>query len=65
MKTKKLVLSVLGEGPKTVPEVAAAAKLPTCEAMSWIMTLRKYRILEETGEVTNEGYYKYKLVRKS
>lgn len=63
-RMKKLVLSVFEEGPKAVPEVAVAANLPTYEAMNWVMALRKYGLLEETDEVTDEGYYKYKLVEK-
>jgi len=32
--------------------------------MYWIMALRKYGFIEETDEVTDDGYYKYKLVER-
>ena len=63
-RIKKLVLDAFEEGPKTVPEIASITNLPTYEAMNWVMALRKYGLLEETEEVTDEGYYKYKLVEK-
>jgi len=48
----------------TVPEVAQALNLASHEAMHWVMALRKYGLLEDTQEVSDEGYYKYKLAQK-
>ena len=65
-KMKKMVLNAFKDEPKTVPEVAKALNSATHEAMYWVMALRKYGFIEETDEVTDDGYYKYKLVdRKS
>lgn len=61
-KMKKMVLDALKDEPKTVPEVAKALNSATYEAMYWVMALRKYGLIEETDEVTDDGYYKYKLV---
>lgn len=63
-KMKKTVLDAFRAEAKTVPEVAEALNLPTHEAMHWVMALRKYGLLEETREVSDDGYYKYKLTQK-
>jgi len=63
-RMKRVVLDAFRTEPKTVPEVANALNLPTHEAMHWVMALRKYGLLEETREVTDDGFYKYKLVQK-
>ena len=59
------VLTVLKEGPKTVPEIAQVLACPTEEVMFWVMSARKYGHLEELKDVTDEGYYKYRVVEKS
>jgi predicted transcriptional regulator len=63
-KMKKMVLNAFEDEPKTVPEVAKALNSATYEAMYWVMALRKYGFIEETDEVTDDGYYKYRLVEK-
>ncbi len=63
-KMKKMVLNAFKDEPKTVPEVAKALNSATYEAMYWVMALRKYGFIEETDEVTDDGYYKYRLVEK-
>ena len=63
-KLKKAILDVFKDGPKTIPEVAEKLNLPPHEAMDWIMALYKYGFLKETSEVTEDGYYKYKLVEE-
>ncbi len=54
---------ILKEGPKTVPEVAEILGEPVYEVMYWMMAMRKYGMIEETEEITEEGYYKYKLAK--
>jgi len=56
------VLASLREGTKTVPEIAQALACPANELMFWVMSARKYGYVEELREVTDEGYYKYRLV---
>lgn len=63
-KLKKAILNVFKEGPKTIPEVAEKLNLPSHEVMYWVMALHKYGFLKETGEVTEDGYYKYALVEE-
>lgn len=57
------ILEIMKEGPKTVPEVAEILGEPVYEVMYWMMAMRKYGIIEETEEITDEGYYKYKLAK--
>lgn len=58
------ILTVLREGPKTVPEIAQAVVCPVNEVMLWVMSARKYGYLEELKEPTDNGYYRYQLVEK-
>lgn len=60
MLMQDTILELLREGPKTVPEIAAALGRPSYEVMLWVMGLRKYGRVAETGEPTDEGYYLYK-----
>ncbi|HDJ22492.1 MAG: hypothetical protein B5M54_02840 [Candidatus Aminicenantes bacterium 4484_214] len=59
---REKIVAALREKNLTVPEVAAQLGQPTYQVMYWMMALRKYGVIEETEEVTDEGYYKYKLV---
>jgi predicted Rossmann fold nucleotide-binding protein DprA/Smf involved in DNA uptake len=57
------LLGLLADGPLTVPELAAAAGLPTAEVMVWMMGLRKYGyVVEEKGGRVVE--YRYAAVRQ-
>ena len=58
------ILTALKEGPKTVPEIAQILACPDVEVMFWVMSARKYGYLEELKDVTDEGYYKYRVVEK-
>ncbi len=61
---KDKILNLLSKGPMTIPEVAEKLKYPTEEVMFWIMGLRKYGYIEETHDITDEGYYRYALTEK-
>jgi len=62
MIIKKKIIDALKNGPKTVPEVANMIEKPLPEVMYWMMAMRKYAQIVETDEITEEGYYKYKLL---
>ncbi|MCP2619736.1 MarR family transcriptional regulator [Candidatus Aminicenantes bacterium AC-334-K16] len=64
MSFRDKIISALRERALTVPEVAEQLGQPASQVMYWMMALRKYGVIEETEEVTDEGYYKYKLVAK-
>jgi len=63
MVMRDKIVEILKEGPKTVPEVADILGEPVYEVMYWMMAMRKYGTIEETEEITDEGYYKYKLAK--
>ncbi len=63
-KIKKLITNALKSEPKTVPEVAEITSKPTSEVLYWMMTMRKYEAIVETGDVTEDGYHKYTLVKR-
>lgn len=63
MVVRDKIVEILNEGPKTVPEVAEILGEPVYEVMYWMMAMRKYGTVEETEEITDEGYYKYKLAK--
>lgn len=64
MVVRDKIEKILMGGPKTVPEVATELKEPTYQVMYWMMAMRKYGQIIETEEITDDGYYKYKLAEK-
>jgi predicted transcriptional regulator len=56
---RKEIRKALGEGPKTVPDVAAATNLPSHQVLWHLTAMRKYDLIEE-GEMDGE-YYLYQL----
>ena len=58
-RDQKAILDALREGPKTVPELAAAAGLPHDRAIWYVAGLRKYG---KVADVPGKGDYpKYEL----
>lgn len=53
------ILEVLNEGPRTIPEIAAAIGCPAHEVVFWIMGLRRYGWVTEVKGATVEGYFRY------
>lgn len=60
MLMRDKIVDILRDGPRTVPEIAQVLGSPSCEVMLWVMGMRKYGYVSETGEVTDDGYHKYK-----
>ncbi len=60
---RRQVLAILADGPHTVPEIAQALGRPTHEAMFWVMGLRRYGWIRETG-AADEGYFRYEAVAR-
>jgi len=59
---RRRILDCLRDGPRTVPEVAAALGLRPHETTWWMMGYLRYGYIRATEEVTDDGYYKYALV---
>ena len=62
MVMRDRVLASLKDGPKTVPEIAEALGCPTYEVMHWVMAARRYGLVKEIGQPTEDDYYQYALV---
>jgi hypothetical protein len=56
------LLDVLRSGPKTIPEIAAALSIAPHEATWWLMGYVRYGFVAATEEVSDEGYYQYRIV---
>ena len=59
MIMKDRIMALLKEGQKTVPEVAEAIGAPEHETVYWMMAMRRYGMIEETGRPDVDGYFKY------
>jgi hypothetical protein len=59
------ILAALADGPRTVPELAAALGSPEEEVLFWVMGMRKYGLLAELPEVTADGYYRFQAVERN
>lgn len=53
------ILDALKEGPRTVPEIAAAIGRPTHEVVVWLMGMRRYGWLSEVKGSVEDGYFRY------
>jgi hypothetical protein len=53
------VLRALGEGSLTVPALAARLGRPVEEVLYWVMGMRRYGLLTETGDADDDGYFAY------
>jgi len=53
------IIELLGSGPLTVPELAAALDCPSHEVLFWVMGMRRFGRLREVPGVSDEGYFRY------
>jgi predicted transcriptional regulator len=58
---KKLRQAMQG-GPKTIPEIAAAAQLPANEVLWHVMAMKHYDLVREVGR--DGSYYQYQLAEE-
>jgi len=61
MTVRDRIVSVVREGPKTIPEIAAALKAPPREVTLWVMAMRRYGMLEELPKPREDDYFRYQL----
>ena len=57
---RRQICQVLRDGPKIVPEVAAATGLPAHQVLWHITAMKKYSLVAEAG--MDGSYYQYQLV---
>jgi hypothetical protein len=60
MVMRPRIAALLAEGPKTIPEIAAALGAPAPEVTCWVMALRRYGALEELPKPKADDYYRYR-----
>jgi hypothetical protein len=58
------ILEALDDGPRTVPEIAAAIDCPTHEVVFWVMGMRRYGYLREVKGATDDGYFRYEAIAR-
>ncbi len=58
----KMIKEQLSDAPKTVPEISQAIDVPTWEVMWYVISLKKYGLVEEGDK--DGSYFKYQLVSK-
>lgn len=56
---RKQLRAAMGDGPLTIPEIAAAAQLPPDQVMWHVMAMKKYDLVREVGK--SGDYYQYAL----
>ena len=61
---RREILAVLADGPRTVPQIAAAISAPTHETMLWVMGMRKYGWVTEVAEETLDGFFLYRAAER-
>ncbi len=59
---RRQIAQVMGNEPKTVPEIAAASGLPAEQVLWHIMAMKKYNLVIETGQ--SDEYYVYQQVKE-
>lgn len=57
------ILAALRDGPLTVPEIAARIAHPREEVMFWVMGMRRFGHLVESGDPDDDGYFPYAATR--
>ncbi|MGI0132098.1 MAG: MarR family transcriptional regulator [Thermoplasmata archaeon] len=60
MAERDRVLTLLKDGPKTIPEIATDLARPTREVALWVMALRRYGDVVEVPKAPTDDYYRYR-----
>ncbi|MDP8206892.1 MAG: hypothetical protein P9L92_09535 [Candidatus Electryonea clarkiae] len=56
------IISILQDGPRTIPEIARSLKSPSNEVVYWVMAMWRYNKIEETtAKPGKDGYFRYKI----
>ena len=58
------IVSLLQQGPKTIPEMVEQSGYPSHEVTLWVMAMRRYGMIEELPKSRAEDYFQYKLAEK-
>ena len=63
-RIRKAILKALEAGPNSIPGIADITGLPLPVVTYNLMSCRKYGLIEETNEITDDDYYLYELKKK-
>jgi predicted transcriptional regulator len=58
-RMKKTILDALEPGPASIPDISESTGLPPWQVTYYLMSLRKYGLVEETQEINESDYYLY------
>ncbi len=59
---RKQMEAAMKGGPKTIPEIASVAELPSDQVLWHVMAMKKYDLLREVGQ--DAEYYQYQLTEE-
>jgi len=62
MHEQKIILDLLKEGPKTVPEIANQIGSPSSEVMMWVMAMIRYGKIKEIPKGRGDDYFQYQIL---
>ena len=48
-----------GNGTRSIPEISEELGAPVHETVCWVMAMRRYGMIEETGRPDVDGYFQY------
>ena len=64
MVMRDRIVALLGDGPKTIPDIAAGLSRPSYEVQLWVMAMRRYGVLEALPKSKADDYFTYGLKAK-
>jgi predicted Rossmann fold nucleotide-binding protein DprA/Smf involved in DNA uptake len=64
MVERDRIATLLHDGPKTIPEIAAELGAPTHEVTKWIMAMRRFGRIRELPKSRADDYYRYQVVEE-
>ena len=57
------IAHILGQGPKTIPEISEALGYPSREVTVWLFGMRRHGMVEAIGRADVDGYFQYELAK--
>lgn len=60
---RKQLRQAMADEALTIPQIAAATRLPSDQILWHVIAMKEYGLIEEVGK--DESYYQYKLVQES
>ncbi|MDQ2081689.1 hypothetical protein RA307_16005 [Xanthobacteraceae bacterium Astr-EGSB] len=64
MVMRDRIAAVLGDGAKTIPEIAELLGAPVSEVTQWVMAMWRYGRLEERPKPKVDDYFQYELAKR-